>query len=191
MDGRTLGPSPAYAHRMKYRNHHAGCCGPNATRPDGTEWAHVLALPDGSLVHADTPAEVLDELLPGYARLDEPGRRAARISHAERLAQTAQEARIAAASAAGDLDLTDPDAAGLLLLLRSARSVPVILETEDAPGDPAPWLGDPTLILVTTTYAPHTETAPVAGNVAWLDPHSEESYLGSLRDNGLFNYWTR
>lgn len=174
---------------MKVRNHHAGCCGHNSTRPDGTEWAHVMALHDGSMVHADTPTEVLDELMPGYTRLDEQARRTARIGHAERLAQSAQEARISAAAVAGDLDLTDPDAAGLLMLLRTARSMPLVLENEDAPGGPMPWLGDPTLILVTTTYAPHSEVAPVGGNVAWLDPDSEESYLSSLRDAGLFTYW--
>lgn len=150
-----------------------------------------MALHDGSMVHADTSTEVLDELIPGYERLDEPGRRTARIDHAERLAQATQEARIATAAAAGDLDPTEPEAAGLLLLLRAARSVPIVLETEDAPGHPAPWLGEPTLVLVTTTYAPHTDAAPVGGNVVWLDPHSEESYLGSLRDTGLFSYWTR
>lgn len=175
---------------MMVRNHHAGCCGHNPTRPDGSEWAHVLTLHDGSVVYADTPAEVLDELIPGYARLDEPGRRTARIGHAERLAQTAQESRIAASAAAGDLDPTDPEAAGLLILLRAPRSLPLALETEDAPGDPAPWLGDPALILVTTTYAPHSDAAPVAGNVAWLDPSTDHSYLGSLRDTGLFSYWT-
>ena len=150
-----------------------------------------MALHDGSMVHADTPTEVLDELIPGYARLDRPGRRTARIDHAERLAQTAQEARIASAAAVGDLDPTDPDAAGLLIVLRAPRSVPMVLEDEDAPGEPAPWLGDPALILVTTTYAPHSGAAPVRGNVAWLDPSSEESYLGSLKDTGLFSYWAR
>lgn len=189
MDGHTLSPNPAYARRMKSRHHHAGCCGTNPTRPDGTEWTHVMALHDGSMVHADTSTEVLDELIPGYARLDEAGRRTARIGHAERLAQTAQEARIATAAAAGDLDPTEPDAAGLLVLLRAARSVPIVLETEEAPGDPAPWFG-PTLILVTTTYAPHTDAAPIGGNVSWLDPDSEASYLGSLREAGLFSYWT-
>jgi len=175
---------------MRFRDHHAGCCGLNPTRPDGTEWAHVLVLHDGSVVQADTREEVLDELIPGYARLDGPGRRDARIGHAERFALRAQEVRIAAATASGALAPGDPDAAGLLLLLRSARSVPLFFETADAPGVPAPWWGDPTLVLVTTTYAPHTDAARVAGNVAWLDPDSEEGYLDSLRDTGLFSYWT-
>lgn len=174
---------------MKFRNHHAGCCGLNPTRPDGTEWEHVMLLHDGSMVHADTPTEVLDELMPGYGRLDDDGRRTARVGHAERLALAAQEAKIAAAAATGELDPSDPRSAGLLVLLRSSRSAPLFLETDDAPGLPAPWLGDPTLILVSTTYAPHTEAPPVKGNVAWLDPESSESYLASLRDTGLFSYW--
>lgn len=175
---------------MKFRNHHAGCCGLNPTRPDGTEWAHVMLLHDGSMVHADTPTEVLDELMPGYARLDESGRRTARIGHAERLAAAAQEAKIAAAEASGDLDPTDPDAAGLMVVLRASRSEVLSFETDEAPGESAPWLGEPTLVLVTTTYAPHTGAPRVGGNVAWLDPDTEESYLESLRSTGLFSYWT-
>ncbi len=176
---------------MKFRNYHAGCCGFSPTRSDGTEWSHVLLLHDGSMIHADTPAEVIAELIPGYGALDAAERRTARIGHAQQLAQAAQEARIAAAAAAGVIDLAAPDVVGLLTLLRAARSEPMAFETEDAPGVAAPWLGDPQLVLVTTTYAPHAEIAPVTGNVSWLDPHTEESYLGSLRDTGVFSYWAQ
>lgn len=173
---------------MKFRNHHAGCCGLNPTRPDGTEWTHVMLLHDGSMVHADSAAEVLGELVPGYERLDEAGRRTARVGHAERLALAAQEGKIAAASAAGHLDPADPDAAGLLAVLRSPRSQALAFATDDA--DDAPWEGEPTLLLVATTYAPHTDAAPVRGNVTWLDPDTDESYLASLAASGLFSYWT-
>lgn len=174
---------------MKFRNHHAGCCGLNPTRPDGTEWAHVMLLHDGSQVHADTPAEVLGELMPGYERLDDEQRRLARIGHAERLALAAQEAKIAAATASGNLDPLDPDAGGLMVVLRSARSEALQFEDDDAPGEPMPWLGSPELVLVTTSYAPHGDVPRVEGNVQWLDPETDESYLASLRDTGLFSYW--
>ena len=174
---------------MKFRNHHAGCCGLNPTRPDGTEWAHVMLLHDGSMVHADTPAEVLDELMPGYERLDADARRTARIGHAERLAQAAQEAKIAGAAASGALDPTAPEAAGLMAVLRSSRAQALGFASDDDGGEALPWEGEPTLVLVTTTYAPHTGAPPVEGNVAWLDPDSDETYLGSLKDTGLFSYW--
>ncbi len=174
---------------MKYRNHHAGCCGLNPTRGDGSEWAHVMLLHDGSTVHADTAAEVLGELLPGYERLDEPRRASARRRHALRLAATAQEARIAGAAAQGTLDPEDPDAADLLELLRADKATPILLEDADAPGAPAPWLGEPDLVLVSTTYAPHTDAPPVTGNVTWLDPSGEDAYLASLHAARLFSYW--
>lgn len=176
---------------MKSHNHHAGCSGLNPTRPDGTEWRHVLLLHDGSMLHADTSAEILSELIPGYAGLEEADRRTARIAHADRLALAAQESRIAAAIADGTLDPNDPEAAGLFGLLRAPRSEPIALETEDVPGEDAPWLGAPELVLVTTTYAPHTAAPPVGGNVVWLDPDTEDSYLGSLRTAGAFSYWSR
>lgn len=174
---------------MRDRNHHAGCCGLNPTRPDGSEWQHVLALRDGSVVHADSAAEIIDELIPGYELLDDEGRRAARIEHAHRLALAAQEARIATETATGTLDPSDPGVAPLLSLLRAPRSEALAFETEDAPGVPAPWLGAPQLVLVTTTYEPHGTTPPVTGNVAWLDPDTEAGYLASLGEAGVFSYW--
>ena len=77
---------------MRFRNHHAGCCGFNPTHPDGTEWAHLLTLHDGSTVHADTAAEIIEELVPGYTSLSPDARRAARVRLAERLASASQEA---------------------------------------------------------------------------------------------------
>lgn len=45
------------------------------------------------------------------------------------------------------------------------------------------------LVLVTTSYVPHTDTAPVTGNVLWIDPADEVAYLRSLRDAGLYDIW--
>lgn len=152
---------------MKLRNHHAGCCGHSPTRPDGSEWSHVMAFHDGSMVHADTPAEVMDELLPGYERLDETGRSDARRRHACRLAERVQEARIAQAVSEGLLDEADPDAAGLLAVLRADKRESILLETEDAPGAQADWLGSPSLVLVATSYAPTGAHPPIGGNVKY------------------------
>lgn len=174
---------------MRFRNFHAGCCGFNPTRPDGTEWPHVMTLHDGSSVHADTPAEILEELIPAYTALDDEARGTARTRLASRLAVAAQDVLIRAAQRTGALDETDPDQAALLDFLRADKGQSMLLETEDAPGAQADWLPEPPLVLLATRYAPHTGYPPIGGNVRYLDPSDESALLNSLRDAQIFDYW--
>lgn len=178
---------------MKYVNHHHGCSGFVPTKPDGTEWAHLLVLEDGAVVHADTETEALESLIPGYADLprdDAGARRRARVGHAERLAAAVQERRIEAAVADGRLDPADPDDELLMSILRLPKSEGMLLASPDAPGEQAAWEGPVTLVLVATSYAPHTDVPPARGRVTWLNPSEERAYLESLRDSGLRNYWS-
>lgn len=173
---------------MRIVNHHAGCCGFQPVRPDGTEWSHVFGLPGGGSIHADSAREVLEALLPGYAGLDATGRLAARVQHAHEAAALAQEAHLLAATRRGDLDESTPDGAALAGILRHDRATPIRLT---APGgsQAAPWAGSVPLVLVTTTYAPHGALDAPSGNVLWLDPAHEQAYLDSLRSAGAADYW--
>ena len=45
------------------------------------------------------------------------------------------------------------------------------------------------LVLVATRYAPHTGHERIGGNVAYLDPSTDESLLVSFRDAQIFDYW--
>lgn len=175
---------------MRFRNHHAGCCGYNPTRPDGTEWAHIFTLHDGSTIHADTAAEVIEEILPGYGLLDEEGRRTARGRLAQRLASQGQEVHVALAVRAGRLDPADPQDAALIDILRADKALSMRLEDADAPGGAAEWVPETPLVLVATSYEPHTGYPRIAGNTAWLDPTTDASLLTSLREAGFFDYWT-
>ncbi len=175
---------------MRFRNHHAGCCGFNPTRPDGTEWDHVLTLHDGSTVHADTAAEIIEEIIPAYTSFDDAGRLAARTRLAERLASASQEVRIKAAIARGTIDPADAGHAGLVDVLRADKAQSMLLETEDAPGVPASWVPETMLVLVATRYSPHTDFPRIEGNVAYLDPSSDEAFLASLTQAQVFDYWT-
>ncbi len=175
---------------MRFRNHHAGCCGFVPTHPDGTEWAHQLTLHDGSTVHADTAGEVLEELIAGYGALDDRGRLAARVRLAERLATQGQEVLIAASVRSGTLDPSDADDAALVDILRVDKGANMALEDRDAPGAAADWVPQTPLVLVSTGYAPHTGHARIGGNTRWLDPASESGFLASLRETGFFDYWT-
>ncbi len=176
---------------MKLRNHHAGCCGTNPTRRDGTEWPHVLLLHDGSMLHADTAGEIVEELVPGYARADDAGRLRLRIAHAQRTALAAQELRIAHAEASGLLAADGADEGPLVDIMRLDKGESLLLETDDRPGAQADWEPDLPLYLVTTSYAPHAEHPPIGGNVLWLDPTSDAAYLTSLAAARIYSYWAQ
>ena len=175
---------------MRFRNFHAGCCGYVPTRSDGSEWAHVLTLRDGSTVYADSVGEVIGELVPGYDSLDASARRHALRRHAVEEARRAQRAVISRAQASGAFDTSDPGDAGLLPILEADKSLSLLLTVDERPGEQAPWVPAPELVLVTTSYAPHGEHPPIDGRVVWLDPTSEKAYLLSLRAAGLYDYWT-
>ncbi len=174
---------------MRFRNHHAGCCGYTPTRPNGSEWNHVMILHDGSTVHADSTAEVLAELIPGYDVLeDDESRLQARIRHAVGAAIQAQEAFIAWAESAGAFDAAGADAP-LLEVLRADKGSSMLLATPDRPGVQAEWIPAVKLVLVTTSYAPYGRYAPIPGRVVWIDPTEEDRYLTSLREARVYDYW--
>ncbi len=160
------------------------------THPDGTEWAHILVLSDGAVVHADTAREALTELIPGYGDLNsEEARLAARVRHALDLAAQAQRARIDEAVLRGRLDPHDPHDAALVQVLSARKDAGMLLASPDAPGRQAPWRGTVELVLVTTSYAPHTEVPPAQGRVVWFDPTGEQVFLTSLHAARAHDYW--
>lgn len=175
---------------MKFRNHHAGCCGFNPTRSDGSEWGHILTLPDGSTVHADTAAEAVEELIAGYTALDAAGRLSARVAKAEAWARDNQDERIEDAGRRGLMDPADAGQRALVDVMRADKGLSLLLEVDEAPAEQAPWVLLPELVLVTTSYAPHTDYPPIPGNVVWLDPTDDQRFLASLQDAGILNYWS-
>ncbi len=149
-----------------------------------------MVLHDGSTVYADTATEVLEEMLPGYGSLDEAAQFGARTRHARRVAEFIQRLQIDRAVAAGLFDEADPQLAALVHILTTDKALSLTLELPDAPGEVADWLPVVPLVLLTTSYAPHTQYPRIGGNVVWLDPASEASYLAGLHRTGIFNYWT-
>lgn len=149
-----------------------------------------MALHDDSTVLADSPAEVLAELIPGYEFASPPEQQAARITHAHQAAAIAQLMHLDLAARTDLVDPADPVNAGWLGIVKMDKSLSLGLEAPDRPGEPADWLPSVPLVLVTTSYAPHTASPPIGGNVIWIDPVTEAGYLASLGDSGVFNYWT-
>lgn len=149
-----------------------------------------MVLHDGSTIYADTATEVLEEILPGYELMAPDVRREARVRHARQVAGLAQRMMIAQAVEAGQFDEADPHQAAQAQILTTDKSLSLTLEWPEAPGEPADWLPVVPLLLLTTSYAPHTQYPPIGGNVVWIDPSSEQGYLSSLQRTGVFSYWT-
>lgn len=175
---------------MKVVNYHAGCCGFYPVRPDGTQWPHVLGLPAGASVHADTPAEVLAEVIDGYADLESgDARLEARRRHSIEAVIAHQELRIQQALTDGLVDQQDPDDADLIALLRQVRGQPLRLTDPEDPAGVPQWRAPIRLVVSAHLYAPETELPLPTGNVDVIDPADEGDYLLSLRAAGVLDYW--
>lgn len=148
-----------------------------------------MVLHDGSTVYADTAAEVLAEMLPGYEGLDDAEQRELRVRHARLVAEFIQRLNVQRAVEAGEFDANDPLQAPLAAILDADKGMSLTLELPDAPGEPADWLPVVPLVLLTTGYAPYTQYPPIGGNVVWVDPTTEDGYLDSLAATGGFDYW--
>lgn len=170
---------------MKLRDYHETCHGSHPVRPGGGDWTHVMVLHDGSTVYADSAAEVLEEMIPGYELLDEAARAEVRGRHARQVAAWVQRLHLEKAG----LDLADANQAALADIMNADKAAALQLELPGAPGQAADWLPEVPLVLVSTSYAPHTEYPPLGGNVVWIDPASEDGYLASLQGTGVFSYW--
>ena len=126
-------------------------------------------------VHGVTPgansaAEVLAELIDGYAELDTEGRLEARLRHAAgvKLRVTAQLVSAAAEPLPDDERET---------LLASPWEPPTI----------SVWTPPVPLVLFDVFFSPFTARAKPRGNVRWLRPSRERPYLTSLADLGVLS----
>ncbi|TQS40620.1 gluconate 2-dehydrogenase subunit 3 family protein [Cryptosporangium phraense] len=138
-------------------------------RPDGERYRFELIDGGGRWrVYADERTDLVAELIPGYADLDEPARSDARrdgLVGAQILAQ----ARLAA-----DTSRCTPAQREVLL---GSRETPPVLDED--------WTAPVPLVLITGFYAPLGALPRPGGDVIWLDSETEESYLRALRLTGM------
>ena len=143
-------------------------------RPDGTLYRYELLFADASRrAYADTPAQLLDALIPGYAQHDPAAQLQARITFAV-TAQVTLQARIN--HEVGLDGCTDHE----VRLLQGPRH---------EPPTPGVWRAPVPLVLVDSFYQPASDLprpeAADAGELVWLEPASEYALLRSLHEAGL------
>lgn len=90
-------------------------------------------------------------------------------------ANLVQAVVVGSASESGVLDVSTASE-DVLTVLFSDRVRPV--EVDD-------WAEPVPLVLISTDYAPFTHRTPPTGNVRWINPHTERTYLESLHHLGV------
>ncbi|MFE6966790.1 hypothetical protein ACFVAJ_16900 [Agromyces sp. NPDC057679] len=144
-------------------------------RTDGTSWPYVLNTNDHA-VYADSVTEIVAALIEGYADVEDSYRGDVdawmrRVVAAGELAEKAQAQAIAAVELF-DLAAASEDVATALLAPRGVA-------TNQFAGN---WGGPVPLILVSTDYAPYTDVPLPTGDVTFLDPTNEQTFVNSYAE---------
>lgn len=149
-------------------------------KPDGSPYRFEMlfnALVDRA--YADSPAELLECMIPRYTRMTEAERLAARMKHASRTQTTVQ----------ADINWAHDNLAGC-----TPEEQVILLSSRSLPPDIAEWSCEVPIVLIDVFYAPHGALpAPVSTladvtnppNILWLRPSGEHEYLFSLADVAL------
>lgn len=145
------------------------------------EHEFALLMPDRTVL-ADTRTELLDAVIDGYhqARTGQDGEREAawlRYTTMLALADVAAASIFAAMVNDGTVALEDFSEDDLNTILPPNR-----IATRPFTGQ---WQGKVPLILIRSDYEPHSHLEVPTGNVHFLDPTDESTFLESLTDAGL------
>ncbi|QOD05712.1 hypothetical protein [Pseudarthrobacter sp. BIM B-2242] len=140
-----------------------------------------------STVFASTRTELTAQLIEGYAEIPEgeAGNEKAllvRYRSAVDIANTTQGLVAGQASESGQFDpATETEDTLTALFTDKDQKIDEIAE----------WTHKVPLVLVASGYAPYNSTPRPTGNVLWLDPYTETTYLESLAEIGLIELLVR
>lgn len=148
------------------------------THPDGQMWLVVWVSPDGRAIFADSITDVVNEIIPGYADLDDTDMTKdehleARIGTLAHLGGNAQAVMVADEGSDGftEVELT------------------AMLTSKELSAGVDSWNPAVPLVLLTTSYTPFTDVAQPEGSIVWLDPTSEVGFLNSMQTLGYGELW--
>lgn len=150
-------------------------------REDGTPFPFGLAWEDRAVL-AETRTELTAELIDGYAELPETEEGDtealyARYRASVQIANTLQQVLAANAAEEGTFD-PSTQSEDVLTAIFTDRSEKI--------DEIAEWTNkDVPLVLVATEYAPYGTATKPAGNVLWVDPFTETTFLKTLSDIGI------
>lgn len=147
-------------------------------KDDGTPWPFIM-LRNGKAILADTRTELVGALIPGYDSLDdEQDALVERFRQAIVTANFIQEFLAAMYCQEAELSMVDLTEEELTAFFTNRLDHPTdILGLEQ-------WHHDVPLVLVTSLFEPYDDRVPPTGNVMWIDPTNETTYLSSLAELG-------
>lgn len=171
--------------------------------PDGGEFTYVVFDNDGSGTFADSLVELLGEQIPGYKSIAE-SITAEADSHAidqalddllglryDDLLVYANALQRWMVSNSTERDLIDLQSIGdeAVSALMNERFVPFEGVTAADGTVDLNWQHSTPLVLFVTDYAPYTDRALPEGNIIWVDPSTELTYMQSLDTMGVVDFY--
>jgi len=147
---------------------------------------------------ANTLTEMIGHLIPGYTDLENDDATLARYTCAALTVAQIQQLAAAQATDAGTFDPEHADEPTLTAIFasRTAAAPPHTALTPrplDLPelGLPLQWTCPVPLFLTSTDYAPYTDLPRPTGNVFWVDPANEHTFLTTLAAIGVIAFYVR
>lgn len=157
-------------------------------KDDGSLWPFVMIHNDRT-VFADTRTELVGALIKGYDDIDPTDSVTAlvdRFDEALALANRLQGfiAGVVASDPESDFTYGDATEEELTLFLSDR------LERPEQNIGVTHWEHEVPLVLITTMFQPHDDAEIVTGNVIWIDPTDETTFLDSLESVGQIRLFT-
>lgn len=154
-------------------------------REDGTNYPFLMAY-QNRVVMGDTRTELVADLIPDYAGIDAStteGIEKSLVTRYECLVNVANQLQQLLAAEAANNGTFDPqvETEDVLTALFTSRDERITV------GEWKPEL--PPLVLLATDYAPYTGDTRPTGNVKFLDPHTETTFLDTLHGVGAIELY--
>ena len=150
---------------------------------DGTAYPFALSNPE-STTFADTRTEIIAELLEGYGAIPEG-------EDGDGIALIARhEAALVLASRLQEMLAADAVNNGTWNAAEASEDVLTAIFTPRSEGvafDGQVWNETVPLVLVATSFAPLTDRERITGNVLWIDPYTETTFLQTLGEANLID----
>lgn len=150
------------------------------TREDGSHWHAAIVHQDGSATVADTLTELVATVVVGYVESEEKTLLDLRYDFAVRVADVHQAFLAFAKHDSGEFDHV---AAGEEVLTALFTSRGEYIPDFDR------WDAAVPLVLIATDFAPYTERERPEGEILWVDPATELTFLQSLASVDLIQLW--
>lgn len=150
------------------------------TREDGTPFPFSMAT-QSVAVFAETRTELVAHLVEGYDKLPASGEGDdtalwLRYKASVALANMHQQILAADAANAGTFDPSVEDEDTLTTIFS---------DRQEKIDEISSWDRDLALVLVASGYAPYTTTPRPGGNILWIDPYTEKTFLDGVQSLGL------